>query len=373
MKRIFSTLVLALFNLILPAAAQTSLPVIAVADIDVNEVYPGGINQSIGDITLLELSKLGGYEIMDRYDISYISKRDDLQIQGCYSKICLMEIGKALKAQKILTGSVLTVGNNIVVTFRILDVYNATYEKSHTIEFLKLPTEIKAMIRVTLQELLGQPVDEEMKKKLVMRNDYEGAANNPYKLRLRSDGPRMGLTVAEGDLARRLGESRHTGGFEAQPVMFQFGYQFEKQYLNEGNFQALFEFIPMITGLDQGLFIPSVTFMNGLRNNKNGWEFAFGPSFSLVTHSRGYYDPETKIWTLENDTVPLPQGAELVTRLDSRGEPALQAGFVFAAGKTFKSGRLNIPVNAFVIPSNKGMRFGLSFGFNAKERYAYQH
>ena len=57
---------------------------------------------------------------------------------------------------------------------------------------------------------------------------------------------------------------KNVGGFDAYPAMFQFGYQFEKQYLNEGNFQALFEFIPMISGLEQNTFIPSFTLMNGL-------------------------------------------------------------------------------------------------------------
>jgi hypothetical protein len=44
----------------------------------------------------------------------------------------------------------------------------------------------------------------------------------------------------------------------------------------------------------------------------------------------------------------------------------LQAGFIVAVGKTFKSGRLNIPVNMYVVPSKDGIRMGASFGFNAK-------
>jgi hypothetical protein len=59
--------------------------------------------------------------------------------------------------------------------------------------------------------------------------------------------------------------------------------------------------------------------------------------------------------------------------MDSRGEMKIQPGFVFAAGKTLKSGKLNIPVNMYVIPNNKGLRFGLSMGFNARDRYAYSH
>lgn len=353
--------------------AQVNRPIIAVADIDVNDTFANGANYSIEDFVMIEMSKIEGIELLDRYDMDYLAKRDQIEIQGCFSKICLTDIGRALKVDKVLTGSILTIGDNIVVNFRLLDVVTGGIEKNHTVEYLKLGAEVKHMIAIAIQEMFSLPIDEEMKKKLSVRNDYEGSVNNPYKLRLRSDGPRMGFTVFQGELADRLAESKADGGFEAHPVMFQFGYQFEKQYLNEGNFQALFEFVPMITGLDQGYVIPSITIMNGLRNNKNGWEFAFGPTFSVIPMGKGFYDLETDQWTLSSSLDSLPAGAVEIQRMDSRGDIKIQPGFVFAAGKTFKSGKLNIPVNAYVIPNNKGLRFGLSMGFNARDRYAYSN
>jgi len=373
MKR--SIIIIALFLLHIVSFAQSnSRPSIAVADIDANEIYFANPQQTLSDLVRMEINQMNTYELLDRYDMAFLAKRDSIKIGGCFSKICLIEIGKQLKVDKILTGSIMTIGNSISVSFRVLDVQTEKIEKSHSIEFLKLHTELKAMIHITLSEMYGLPVDAEMKKTLTKRNDYESSVNNPYQLRLRSDGPRMGFTVFTGETAARLKENRSVGGFEAEQTMFQFGYQFEKQYLNEGNFQALFEFIPMMTGLDQGLFIPSFTLMNGLRNNKNGWEFAFGPTFSFVTKSRGFYDPNNNNqWTLVKDTIQAPEGVDVITRLDNRGDLAIQAGFIFAAGKTFKSGKLNIPVNAFIIPNNKGLRFGLSFGFNARDRYAYNN
>jgi hypothetical protein len=55
-------------------------------------------------------------------------------------------------------------------------------------------------------------------------------------------------------------------------------------------------------------------------------------------------------------------------RIDSRGDYELQAGFIIAAGRTFKSGKLNIPVNVYLVPNKDGFRMGASFGFNAKRR-----
>jgi len=140
------------------------------------------------------------------------------------------------------------------------------------------------------------------------------------------------------------------------------------KYLNQGDFQALFEFIPIITGLDQGRFIPSISVLNGMRSNRTGWEFAFGPVFYGLQRADGYYD-DNNIWHLENewfaDNPDLTNPYQIESRLDSRGDIAFASGFIFASGKTFKSGRLNIPVNAFFIPNKDGHRFGMSMGFNA--------
>ena len=43
---------------------------------------------------------------------------------------------------------------------------------------------------------------------------------------------------------------------------------------------------------------------------------------------------------------------------------SFQAGWVWAIGKTFHSGYLNIPVNAFLSQSKDGYYIGLSMGFN---------
>lgn len=149
--------------------------------------------------------------------------------------------------------------------------------------------------------------------------------------------------------------------------MFQFGYQFEVQYLNEGHYQALFEFLPTVSGFNQNVFIPSVTIMNGFRNNKYGWEIAFGPTFGLINKANGYFDADNN-WHLESDWQE--EGVEnpykIVNRIDSRGDYELQAGFIIAAGKTIKSGKLNIPINVYVVPNKEGIRMGASFGFNAK-------
>ena len=266
----------------------------------------------------------------------------------------------------MLSGSIEKYGETIIITLRLVDVKKGITEKTKVNEFLNLPDDLQTMISITLKQMFNIPVDELYLTKLTNKNDYESTINNPNKSRLNLSGPRMGFTCYTGETAGILKASKSQGGFDAFPVMFQFGFQFEQQYLNEGNFQALFEFIPMITGLDQGMLLPSFTIMNGLRNNKNGLEFGFGPTIYFYKEASGYYD-ENDDWLLSNEwsgnsgTEP-----DIINRLDSRGNPRIASGFIFAVGKSFKSGKLNIPVNVYVIPNKNGIRFGASFGFNAK-------
>lgn len=46
---------------------------------------------------------------------------------------------------------------------------------------------------------------------------------------------------------------------------------------------------------------------------------------------------------------------ETKNRLDSKGVVHIGSGFVFAFGKSFKSGNLNIPLNIYVIPNKHGL------------------
>jgi hypothetical protein len=325
--------------------------------------------KQMGNLLRIELEKLDTFQVMDRYDVSYVVEKNKLKIENCYGKICLTEIGKIISSDKMLTGTIEQFGEIYVLTLRLIDVKAETIEKIQVNEYLKLPDELQLMVRLSLLQLFDKPVDKELLKTISKKNNYENSLNNHNKVHVNLNGPRSGFAVFTGKTADILRAKREDGGFDADPVMFQFGYQFEKQYLNEGNCQALFEFLPTITGFNQNIFIPSLTIMNGFRENKYGWEIGFGPSFSLISKADVYKD-STGHWALArewngNDFGPNPN--KVINRVDSRGNLELSSFFIVAIGKTFRSGRLNIPLNAYVIPSRDGWRFGMSVGFNAKK------
>lgn len=322
----------------------------------------------MGNMVRIELEKLDTFQVMDRYDVSYVVEKNKLNISNCYGKICLVEIGKTINSDKMFTGSIELIGENIIATFRLIDVKSATIEKTQVNEFLNLPKELQSMVQISINQMFGKLNEQPLLDYVTRKNNFESSVNNHDKSTVNLSGPRSGFTYVMGEAGERLQASRNEGGYNSYPVMFQFGYQFEVQYLNEGNYQALFEFLPAISGFNQNVFLPSVTIMNGFRNNKHGWEIAFGPTFGLINKANGYYDADQN-WHLESDwnddTVENPYKIE--SRIDSRGYFELQAGFVVAAGKTIKSGKLNIPINIYVVPNKDGIRMGASFGFNAKK------
>ena len=324
------------------------------------------------NLVRMELEKTNHYEVTDKYDMEEILHRSSIKEEECFGKQCLIEAGKSLKVDKVLTTAVENYGEKLIITLRLLDIKTETIEKSSVNEFLNIQPELQAMLEISLKKLLNIETDARLEENLVKKNSYENAVRNPGKNKITNNGPRMGIAYFTGEKAQRLQDSESNGGNEAFPFLSQFGYQHEVQYLNEGNFQAVFEMLGMVSGIYQGMFIPSITLMNGFRDASSGFEFGFGPNFGIVKKARGYYDENdnwhlAKEWNEKTENGQLKPIPDTKKRLDSRGMPEISTGFIWAIGKTFKSGALNIPVNVYTIPSREGWVIGASMGFNVKK------
>ena len=137
------------------------------------------------------------------------------------------------------------------------------------------------------------------------------------------DGPRIGFTVLTGGVIDKARETLP----DLSPFLTQFGWQFESRLFRLPNgVSAVAEFVPLVGGLEQGKFIPSISGILGIRGPK-GFEFGLGPNVT-------------------------PLGANLV----------------LAMGTSFRSNGINFPVNVAVVPGNGGARISLLVGFNARRR-----
>ena len=153
-------------------------------------------------------------------------------------------------------------------------------------------------------------------------NNTNSVKNNPKKEipedeilapSKRYGGPRVGLTyLAAGTTRTRIADAFNRA--DITPVVSQFGWQFETRIFTlENGAAGLVEFVPLIGGLEQGLFLPSANVLLGFRG-ANGVEFGVGPSVSLA----GF-------------------------------------GLVLAAGASFKVGKITFPFNVAFSPNIKKM------------------
>ncbi len=136
-------------------------------------------------------------------------------------------------------------------------------------------------------------------------------------------GPRFGVTARSQGVVDRL----HERSIDVRSTITQFGWQFEKEfYSKSGGMAAMNEFVLLLGGLEQGAALPSLSWMVGLRS-PNGAEFGIGPNLT-------------------------PAGVALA----------------LAAGVTFRSGALNVPMTFAVVPSKAGTRISMLTGFNLRGR-----
>ena len=155
-----------------------------------------------------------------------------------------------------------------------------------------------------------------------MGSAIELHAQQPADLvrQLNRSGPRVGITWLAGGIVDTL-KSKHD--IDVAPLLTQFGWQFERQFASmENGPVALNEFVLLVGGLDQGLFMPSFTWLVGVRMPSQ-FEFGIGPNAT-------------------------PLGVALA----------------MSAGVTFRAGALAVPVNMALVPSRYGMRASILTGFN---------
>lgn len=134
-------------------------------------------------------------------------------------------------------------------------------------------------------------------------------------------GPRFGLTLLSEGVVAKLAERE----INVNSYISQFGWQFEKQfYTRSSGVTMVSEWVALMGGLDQSVFLPSVSWLVGVRT-RDGAEFGIGPNVT-------------------------PAGTALV----------------LAGGMTFRTGVVNIPVNVAVVPSKSGTRLTLLTGFSLR-------
>ena len=111
-----------------------------------------------------------------------------------------LKVGKAAKVNKVITGSIESLGKKIVVTVKILNMQDEEYDKVAVEEFINLDSEIQSMVQIVVNKALGIENNPEILNSLVYYNQPPEA---PITY-LKNNGPRMGLSCVIGNTAKIL-------------------------------------------------------------------------------------------------------------------------------------------------------------------------
>lgn len=334
----------------------------------------------IAKLLQIELIKLDMYKVYDEFDIQEAIDSDERFTKDCYGKNCLIDLGKAVDVDYIVSTSLLGFGGKTVISIKIIEISSGEIVKNDVKEFIDDENKVQRMLQVLIRQMHDIEMHPEVVSRIV-HDDQPIIKKNVGKIN--NSGPRVGYSFLTGQLKDFAERPEAQGGYGIYPGVSMIGYQFEKQYIGTENFSALGEFMFTVSGLEQGVAIPSVTIMNGLRFGKSGWEFAFGPGIGIKRMSKGFFDTnglygETgRYWTEEEfyrseyvqfdpDTEePLQPAYDITKNTDRRGEYfALNTRWVMAIGRTFRAGGLNIPVNIFYSSMRNSGMIGMSVGFN---------
>src|SRR6185295_5966871 len=92
--------------------------------------------------------------------------------------------------------------------------------------------------------------------------------------RFNYSGPRFGFTYLGQNIVDTLAKHH----IDVGTVVSQFGWQFEKEFYSvDGGPMALNEWAVLVGGLEKGAFLPSVSWLVGVRG-QNGYELGIGPN-----------------------------------------------------------------------------------------------
>lgn len=142
---------------------------------------------------------------------------------------------------------------------------------------------------------------------------------------LKLGGPRFGLTYISGAGFEKLQEAVNKAkpNTPIEPYMSHFGWQLEYRIVKtQQGLTALTEFVPVVYGMDQGVAIPALNWLIGVRG-ANGFELGVGPNIGV-------------------------NGVSLMV----------------GTGFTFDMGGINVPMNLVVGRTNQTTALSISTGFN---------
>ncbi len=147
----------------------------------------------VSNMLRTELINIGSFTVIERSQMDKLLKEQGFQQTGCTDQECAVQLGRLMSAKKILIGEIGTLGNEIIISVRIVDVEKgiaeyAAMEKSHSVNQLD-----QAVIALT--EKLSNRI---LNIQVTATTPKEKAQNTERAADSRKDDKQQKLNITEG-------------------------------------------------------------------------------------------------------------------------------------------------------------------------------
>lgn len=171
MKKVLTILIMIFFTI--PLSAQEKMR-IAIMDFEAKDI-PKADALKISELIRNDMINSGSFTVVERAQMDKILNEQGFQQTGCTDISCAVEIGKILSTKKILVGTVMQLGDNIVITGRVVDVEKGTAEFSEK-QSAANKNEVFSAVTLFVGNLTGR-INENRKKTVLQDSKGTGTAS----------------------------------------------------------------------------------------------------------------------------------------------------------------------------------------------------
>jgi TolB-like protein len=268
--------------LFLSVYARINMAVVDFEAKGISEVNVSILSERLG----IELFKTDQFNIIERQQMDEILKEQGFQQTGCFSNECVVEIGKLVGVEQIVTGSVSKFENIYSISARVIDVQTGRVLNISTYDY-----------KGELDNLLEYGV-----KKVAL---------DIAQLNRLERGDVIENTDTGQDIKLEKKPYPSKGGFFILQVAFIYPFQFVQEHINIYGIKLNFPYGKnnIVYGLDCGVFNTSAMEMYGLQAGvKNTSEELLGTQFAIINENKTMAGVQIGLYNMTVDAVGIQIG-----------------------------------------------------------------
>lgn len=134
---------------------------VAVMDLEVTYGVEAALARPLSDRLRQELHQTDAFRVVERNAMETILEEQSLQLSGCTSDECAIEVGRLLGVSKMVAGSFAKIGDTFTINLRMIDVETGAYDEAVSADCAcTIDDVLTTQLRYVASRLAGLDVEE---------------------------------------------------------------------------------------------------------------------------------------------------------------------------------------------------------------------